>query len=110
MILHTLTSGTSEKRILRSTSAENQSEGGGPLPEFESLTGGNPDAPVIYMTDPPGQYCNPRAEACDPSTWNPGSCMIDITTHGSICDYPSTTGGPAWRPYPVVDPITRRGC
>ena len=64
-----------------------QGDTGAPLPEFDWLTQGNPDAPVIQSTDPPGQYCNPRVETCDAATLNQGGCFTDIITHGSVCDY-----------------------
>jgi hypothetical protein len=48
---------------------------------------GDPNAPVIDKTDPPGQYCNPVAETCDAAIMSPGSCFIDITTHSYVCDY-----------------------
>ena len=62
---------------------------GGPLPEFDYLTGGDPGAPVIQATDPAGQYCNPTVESCDPAFVSPGGCFTDITTHAhaSKCDY-----------------------
>ncbi len=68
---------------------------GGPLPEFDWLTNGDDNMPVIQATDPAGQYCNPVAESCDSataSTYSPSGCMIDITTHGDVCDY-SNAGG-----------------
>ena len=64
-----------------------QGNSGGPLPEFDYLTGGDAGAPVIQATDPSGQYCNPTVESCDPAIVSPGSCFTDITTHASKCDY-----------------------
>ncbi len=63
---------------------------GGTTNEFDWLTGGDANIPVIDKTDPPGQYCNPLVETCDPATISPGGCSTDITTHNSVCDYSNT--------------------
>jgi hypothetical protein len=62
---------------------------GGAATEFDWLTGGDANVPVIDKTDPPGQYCNPVVEACDAATISPGGCFTDITSHNSVCDFSS---------------------